>query len=217
MKPRTRSTMLSVLALSLFSCFEISVSAQSQKPSLAETVEWLKEKSENVLGISSDVPREGYKYARYMGDSDAWELASYSGCSLVWKGKKKIVYDNYYGEIEMTVTVSLADFNPDNIETGSGGLRLAHTQVFQRIRLFTTDRKKLVRWQFLIKETTSDYNGLKTKITGNPSKKTTESTETFYGDTFEIHVTTQMGQRFLTAIQNAIHQCGGKVDKKEPF
>jgi hypothetical protein len=217
MRFRVGFIMLSVLALSLYNFSRTHVSAQQEKPSLAETVEWLKGKSEYVSGISSDVPRESYKYAGYMGDSDVWELASYNGCSLVWKGKKKIVYDNRYSEIEMTVTVSLADFNPDHIETGSGGIRLAHSQSFQRIRLFTTDRKKLVKWQFFIKETTSDYNGVKAKITGNPSKKTKELTETFDANTFEIRVTPQMGQRFLTAIQNAISQCGGKVDKKEPF
>jgi hypothetical protein len=209
----------SILILSLSNFSGKHISAQEQKPSLAETVNWLKEKSEYVSGISSDVTRETYKYAGYMGDSDTWELASSNGCSLVWKGKKKIVYYNdRYSEIEMTVTVSLADFNPEHVETGSGGMRLAHSQTYQRIRLFTTDKKKLVKWQFFIKETISDNNSLKAKITGNPSKKTEESTETFDANTFEIRVAPQMGQRFLNAIQNAISKCGGKVDKfKEPF
>ena len=218
MKFRACLIMLSVLTLSLPNYSEKYVSAQEQKPSLAETVEWLKGKSEYVSGISSDVTRETYKYAGYMGNADVWELASSHGCSLVWKSKKKnVYYNNRFIEIEMTVTASFADFNPDRIEMESGGFRLSHSQIYQHIRLYTTDRKKLVKWQFFIKETISDNNSLKAKITGNPSKKTKESTETFDANTFEIRVTQQMGQRFLNAIQNAINQCGGKVDKKEPF
>jgi hypothetical protein len=218
MKFRACLIMLSILALSLSNFSEKHVSAQEQKPSLAETVEWLKGKSEYISGISSDVTRETFKYAGYMRNADVWELASSHGCSLVWRSKKKPYYHyTRSSEIEMSVTVSLADLNPDRIEMSSEGLRFAHSQIFHRIRLFTTDRKKLVKWQFFIKETISDRNSLKAKITGNPSKKTKESTETFDANTFEIRVGQQMGQRFLNAIQHAISQCGGKVDKKEPF
>lgn len=220
MKFRACLIMLAVIALNLPNFYGKYISAQEQKPSLAVTVEWLKENSEYVSGISSDVPRQTYKYAEYMGNSDVWELASYNSCSLVWKGKKKIAYYNdRYSEIEMTVTVSLADFNPDRIKMDDGGIlqRLAHSQIFQSIKLFTTDRKKLVKWQFFIKETISDNNSLKAKITGNPSKKTKESIESFDANTLEIRVTPEKGQSFLNAIKNGISRCGGKVDKKEPF
>lgn len=217
MKPGPRFIMLSILTLTVSLFSGNTVYSQEPKPSLAETIEWIKGKSEHVLGISSDVPRENYKYAGYMGNADAWELDSYNGCSVVLKGKKKIVYENQNSEIEMTVTVSFADFNPNRIETIAGGIRLAHSQTFQRIRLFITDRKRLVKWHFFIKETTSDYHSVKAKITGNPSKKTKQFTEAFEANTFEIRVDQEMGQRFLTAIQHAIHQCGGKPDKKEPF
>jgi hypothetical protein len=218
MKSGFRFILLLILPLTL-SVFLGSSHAYSQesKPAMVETIEWMKGKSEHVLGISSDVPKESYKYAGYMGDADVWELANYNGCSVVWKGKKKIAYQNQSSEIEITATVSFADLNPNKIEIGAGGIRLAHSQTFQRIRLFTTDRKRLVKWQFSIKETTSDYDSVKAKITGNPSKKTKEFTEAYEADTLEIRVDQEMGKRFLTAIQNAIRQCGGKPDTEEPF
>lgn len=162
--------------------------------------------------------RESYKYSGYMKQAQVWELADYNGCTLTWKSKEKNVYDGIRAyNLQITVTMSFADFNPAKIQTESIAGMLDPDQ-FYGISLFTTDEKKLVRWQFFVKETTTDNNSLKAMITGNPSKKTKESIETFDSSSFEITVDGEpMGQRFMKAIQNAVSLCGGKLDKKEPF
>ena len=114
MKAKACFLTLLVFMLGLPSFSGRHVSAQEQRPSLIDTVEWLKGKSGDVSKISAGVPREAFKYADYMSKAEAWNLSNYNGCTLVWRSKKKTVYQygrNY--DIEMTVTMSFADLNPD--------------------------------------------------------------------------------------------------------
>jgi hypothetical protein len=99
-----------------------------------------------------------------------------------------------------SVSFPFSDINPENIvvikaeHRNQGGIlrRFGHADFDWWVKLYTTDKKKSVRWQNATRN--EESNGL--------------------GIAFR---TEEMAQRFAKAVRHAVKLCGGKADKKEPF
>jgi hypothetical protein len=204
-----------------------SIFAQTQNPSLIETIDWLRTKTEYIHSISSRIPR-GEDNVLFPDESTAWQINNPNGCTLAFSGrtdgserKRPIIrrpfmfrdtalqMDTYP---QYSVTFSLADINPDNIELSVGDSSVRRS--YPVIRLRTTDSRRVVNWIFVTKETAYDSGN----ILRGPRLQSRTKTRKLASDDLSITVSSQdMAQRMMRAFQHAISLCGGKRNSREPF
>ena len=203
---------------------------RQSEPSLSETVEWLKGKADEVVGIyplwvtsGNTVESVGQRSltggGKLVADistncSFAWRVievkeATSVGLSTQQNSKTKkdskssidfprIIVIPPKGFEATSVSFPASDINPENIVVVKaqpvGGMvpRFNHAQFGWWIKLYTTDKKKSVRWHSMSGD--QESNG------------------------FAIAFRTEeMARRFAKALKHSVELCGGKADKKEPF
>jgi len=198
--------MRSLLSITLLTAQFIAaslLSVQSQSPTLAETVEWLKEKADSVKSI--DEPQQP---VLVVGEGTAhWELIYSGGCTLTWKN----VTSDSKSYPQMSVSFSLADLNPQKV---------THTEMNRDIMdggwldLYATGGKNIFRWQITRQGRTYDPGN----ILSGPRTKTKITTTTPVDKHLRLAIrNSDLTRRIANAFQHAITLCGGKVDPKEPF
>jgi hypothetical protein len=169
------------------------LSAKAQSPSLAETVDWMKSKTDELGLIYSEARDDENSMPRIT----TWEAVGSSGCTLTLRNRnerqgpppKRISSrDIMANRMAASVMFSFSDFNPQNVTENVDTGMLSTLN----IRLNTTNKKKAVKWQISGKN--YEYNSLIISFKDQA-----------------------IAQRFTKAIKHAIELCGGKPDKREPF
>ncbi len=185
------------IAAFLLACFALSeqmVLAQQSSATLDETLDWLKPQiTQNI-----NLPHANEKSSKIK--NVVWELDNPSRCILIWNGWKAGT-EKKQENLLASVRLSLADFDPQRIETGSFSFNADN---FRIVILNITDSQNLLRWQVM--NNTSEANSVSFKFKTNSISMTPMKDE--------------MSERVKRAFGHAISLCGGKQGKPkkpEPF
>jgi hypothetical protein len=165
--------------------------SQENRPSLAETIEWLRTHATNSIVIDSQLlPKKSSKQKDI-----EWEFNSARKCILTWRG---FISEGKSGSKTtrfVTAEINLSDFNPQRIDRNYFLFSSNNnTNRFWVVRLNTTDNKNLVAW--------SNQSG------------------SFYSASISFKFTDEdLADGVVRAFENAIVLCGGKgkPNKPDPF